>query len=98
MPHRVLLAGLFHETHTCLEGRMALADFQERCGAELWSAENDGSPLAGALEVARASAWDVIPVIDLRATPGPVVEERVVDRFWNDVASALDREESRGID
>jgi microcystin degradation protein MlrC len=98
MPHRVLLAGLFHETHTFLEGRTGLREFEERLGDVLWSAENDGSPLAGALEVARASGWDVIPVIDLRATPGPTVEDRVVERFWTEVAAALDREESRGID
>lgn len=98
MPRRVLIAGLFHETHTFLEGRTALVDFEEREGTELWSAENDGSPLAGALEVARSCHWDVIPVIDLRATPGPTVEDRVVDRFWTELAAALDREESRGLD
>src|SRR5262245_12206663 len=92
MPHRVLLAGLFHETHTFLEGRTRLADFEERLGDALWTAENDGSPLAGALEVARNSGWEVIPVIDLRATPGPTVEDAVVDRFWKEVAGALDRE------
>src|SRR5206468_2520463 len=79
-------------------GRTALEDFDERLGADLWSAENDGSPLAGTLAVARASRWDVVPVIDLRATPGPIVEDRVVDRFWNELAGALDREEPRGID
>jgi len=98
MPARVLIAGLFHETHTFLEGRTTLADFSERVGNELWSAEQDGSPLAGALEVARASAWEVIPAIDLRATPGPVVSNEVVDRFWNRVAEAIDRQESRGLD
>jgi microcystin degradation protein MlrC len=90
MAYRVLLAGLFHETHTFLEGRTTLSDFELRCGAELWSAENDGSPLAGALEVARSQRWEVIPAIDLRATPGPTVEDRVVDRFWDAVASAID--------
>jgi microcystin degradation protein MlrC len=98
MSRRVLLAGLFHETHTSLEGRTRVADFEERLGEALWSAENDGSPLAGALEIARKSGWDVIPVIDLRATPGPTVDDRVVERFWNEVAGALDHEDARGID
>ena len=98
MSRRVLIAGLFHETHTFLNERTALDDFEERRGTELWAAENDGSPLAGALDVARSHHWDVIPVIDLRATPGPIVEDRVVDRFWSEVAGALEREESRGID
>lgn len=98
MSHRVLLAGLFHETHTFLEGRTKLCDFEERVGDELWSAENDGSPLAGALEVARSKGWEVIPAIDLRATPGPVVEDTVVERFCSEVAGALDRQSPRGID
>jgi len=98
MPHRVLLAGLFHETHTFLEGRTALADFEERVDKALLSAEGDGSPLGGTLDVAKKCGWEVIPVIDLRATPGPTVEDRVVDRFWSAVAEALDREESHGID
>lgn len=98
MPHRVLLAGLFHETHTFLAGRTRLADFEERLGEALWSAENDGSPLAGALEVARTAGWEVIPAIDLRATPGPVVEDAVVERFWSEVARTLDGQEPRGID
>src|SRR5690349_8720190 len=98
MPHRVLLAGLFHETHTFLEGHTTLADFEERVGDALLSAEGDGSPLGGTLDVARKCGWEVIPVIDLRATPGPTVEDKVVERFWSAVAGALDRELSRGID
>jgi len=98
MPSRVLIAGLFHETHTFLDGRTRLGDFAERFGDELWSAEHDGSPLAGALEIARDRAWEVVPVIDLRATPGPIVADEVVDRFWTQLVAAIDREESRGLD
>lgn len=89
MSHRVLIAGLFHETHTFLAGRTTLADFEERVGDALWTAENDGSPLAGALGVARSQKWSVVPTIDLRATPGPMVEDAVVDRFWSVVEAAL---------
>jgi microcystin degradation protein MlrC len=98
MPHRVLLAGLFHETHTFLSGRTMQSEFDERVGQELWLAENDGSPLAGALEVARSQKWEVVPVIDLRAAPGPTVEDSVIARFWSSVESAIHAEESRGID
>jgi microcystin degradation protein MlrC len=98
MPKRVLLAGLFHETHTFLEGRTTLDDFQVRSGEELWTAENDGSPLAAALEIARAGQWEILPAIDLRATPGPTVEDRVVERFWGAVEETLNREAARGLD
>jgi microcystin degradation protein MlrC len=98
MSKRVLIAGLFHETHTFLDGRTSLAEFDERVGDQLWSAENDGSPLAGALGVARSEKWDVVPVIDLRATPGPMVDDAVVDRFWSAMERAIAAEEPRGID
>ncbi|HEY3965884.1 MAG TPA: M81 family metallopeptidase [Planctomycetaceae bacterium] len=98
MPHRVLIAGLFHETHTFLDGRTTLENFELRRGDELWSAENDGSPLSGVLAVARSQGWDVIPVIDLRATPGPIVSDEVVDLFWADLSAAIAREEDHRID
>lgn len=98
MSKRVLLAGLFHETHTFLEGRTTLADFQERVGDELRVAEGDGSPLSAMLEVARSGGWDVLPAIDLRATPGPTVEDRVVDRFWTEFETVARRERTQGID
>jgi len=98
MNHRVLLAGLFHETHTFLSGTMTLADFDERVGDALFSAEGDGSPLGGALEIAGADGWNVIPAIDLRATPGPTVADEVVDRFWSVLEETIRKEEPRGFD
>lgn len=82
MDKRVLLAGLFHETHTFLAGRTALADFQVRQGKQLLTAAGDGSPLAGALETADALDWVVLPAVDYRATPGPTVDDEVFESFW----------------
>ncbi|MFN9267463.1 MAG: M81 family metallopeptidase [Planctomycetaceae bacterium] len=98
MPHRVLLAGLFHETHTFLAGTTPLAQFQCRKQGELLTAAGDGSPLAGVLEVAHAAGWELLPAIDLRASPGPIVAEEVVEEFWHSVATVLDRELPRGLD
>lgn len=84
MLKRVLLAGLFHETHTFLAQRIELAQFQELVGDELFSARGDSSPLAGALQVADTCGWDVTPIIDLRATPGGIVADEVVERFWSE--------------
>lgn len=98
MSKRVLLAGLFHETHTFLEGRTTLGDFQVRVGNELWSAENDGSPLAAALEISRVEKWEVLPVIDMRATPGPTVTDEVVERFWGAVYEKLAHTQPTDLD
>lgn len=98
MSKRVLLAGLFHETHTFLNETTRLADFQVRHGDELFAARGDGSPLAGALEVADQAGWDVVPIIDLRATPSGTVEDGVIDVFWDAFRTAAEREIPRGID
>jgi microcystin degradation protein MlrC len=98
MSKRVLLAGLFHETNTFLNGLTSLADCQVRQGQQLWEAEGDASPLAGALEVAREKGWEVVPILDLRAMPGATVADTVVDLFWEAFRAAAEREQPRGID
>jgi microcystin degradation protein MlrC len=81
MSKRILVAGLFHETHTFLESTTSLDAFQQRLGEELFEARGDGSPLAGFLNVADASDWAVTPIIDLRATPSGIVEDKVLTHF-----------------
>src|SRR5690242_110610 len=98
MRKRVLLAGLFHETHTFLDGTSGLADFAVRRGDELFDASGDGSPLSGALEVAAASKWDVRPALDLRATPSAIVDDAVFTSFWDEFAAAYERERAAGLD
>lgn len=98
MARRILLAGLFHETHTYLEGRTTLEDFAVSRGPELLAKAGDGSPLAGFLEVAAAAGWTVVPAIDLRATPSALVEDAVLDRFWTEFAAVAQREAAAGLD
>lgn len=98
MLKRILLAGLFHETHTFLEGATPLADFSIRRGEELLLKEDDGSPLAGALNVARECGWQVLPSIDLRATPSATVEDAVLETFWEALVETFQRELPRGLD
>jgi microcystin degradation protein MlrC len=95
---RVLLAGLSHETHTFVQGLTRLTDFTVMCGEEMWQVEGGTSNLAGVLEVARAGAWDVIPVVLMRAIPGPLVADEVVERFWAAFREAAEREIPRGVD
>ncbi len=84
MPRRVLVAGLFHETHSFLRETTPLSAFQVRTGAKLLAARGDASPLAGVLDVADACDWEVVPAIDLRATPSGTVEDEVFERFWSE--------------
>ncbi len=98
MSKRVLLAGLFHETHTFLEGLTPLEAFDVRRGDELLAALDDGSPLGGVLMAAREHGWSVIPTIDLRATPSATVSDQVFELCWEEFQRIATKELAAGID
>jgi len=79
---RVLLAGLYHETHTFLQGLTHCVDCEIKRGNELIESPGEGSPLAGAVESARRFGWELLPAIDVRAMAGPTVADEVVQTFW----------------
>ena len=95
---RVLVAGLFHETNGFLEGHTALKDFEILRGEELLGVAGDVSPLAGVLEVADECHWEVLPGIDMRAVPGPIVEDQVLEVFWNEFKLMANLPVSQQID
>ncbi len=98
MRKRVLIAGLFHETHTFLSERTPWSAFSVRRGTELLSARNDGSPLSGVLDVAAEYDWDLIPAIDARATPSGIVEDAVFEQFWSELRDVAATALQQGID
>ncbi len=51
---RILIAGLFHETHTFLEGSTSLADFFILRDEQMLACYGDASPLGGVLETGQA--------------------------------------------
>lgn len=93
MRRRVLIAGLFHETHTFLIEQTPWSAFSVRRGNEFFATRGDGSPLAGVLDIADERGWDLIPTIDARATPSGTVEDAAFEQFWSELqplaASAL---------
>jgi microcystin degradation protein MlrC len=82
---RILIAGLFHETHTFLDGLTPLADFQIRRGEEMLTSRGDASPLGGVLEFAAANAWHMMPSVDYRAQPSATVADEVIHQFWQEL-------------
>jgi microcystin degradation protein MlrC len=95
---RVIIAGLFHETNGFLEGSTPLRDFEILRREEIFRAMGDVSPLAGALKVAEECDWEVLPAIDLRAVPGPIVDDEVLSVFWNEFQSVATSEAGRCAD
>jgi microcystin degradation protein MlrC len=94
---RIILASLFHETHTFLDGLTTLADFQIRRGDELFAFKGDASPLGGVMEIADAFGWQIIPTADYRAQPSAMVEDEVIEQFWNDIAPAAAKADYEAI-
>jgi len=86
---KVLFAGLFHETHTFLDGATQFADFEIRRDNELLRCAGDSSPLGGALESATKFGWEIIPTLDYRAAPGAIVADEVVETFWQELADRI---------
>jgi microcystin degradation protein MlrC len=98
MPKRVLLAGLFHETHTFLEGITPWAAWQVRRGDELLATEGDGSPLGAVVEFGRRNTWQLLPTIDVRANPSATAADEVVERFWGELRRRAEPELAAGVD
>ena len=95
---RILIAGLFHETHTFLDGATGLADFAIRRGDEMLACKGDASPLGGVLEFADEAGWEMIPLCDYRATPGAMVKDEVIESFWRDFETAATGPLDAGVD
>ena len=95
---RVILAGLFHETHTFLEGRTSLSEFEISRGDELLARRGDASPMGGFLEVADECGWDVVPTIDYRATPSATVGDEVFESFWVEFQERAQSTLAEGVD
>lgn len=81
----VFVAGLYHETHTFLDEKTSLEDFEIRREKELLNCTGDSSPMGGALECFDSWKWELTLGADYRATPSGTVEDEVVEAFWNDV-------------
>jgi microcystin degradation protein MlrC len=95
---RVLIAGLFHETHTFLDDVTPLEQFQFTRGKDFLSCEGDGSPLGGALEAAAKLDWDLIPTVDCRAQPSGTAADEVFEAFWADLRPQVEQAVASGID
>lgn len=95
---RILLAGLFHETHSFTEEVTGLADFAIRRGDDVLARRGDGSTIDGFLEVADAEGWDIVPVADYAALPSGIVAHEVLENFWAELRTTLDAALAHGLD
>ena len=94
MSKTVLLAGLFHETHTFLQqttGIDAFAEMALNTGQDVIANNlGNGSPTDGFLSYANERGWKLIPTIQMAAMPGGTVEDAAVDLFREHFFPGLD--------
>lgn len=96
--NRIFLARLFHETNTFAPGATQIEDFAILRGAELIATEGSGSTTGVAVSEADARDWQVIPSVDFSTSPGPMVDDLVVDRFLDALSQDLEIALQEGLD
>ncbi|MGY9033261.1 MAG: M81 family metallopeptidase [Rhodobacterales bacterium] len=93
---RVLLAGLFHETHSFLHQKTGLDAFAVgglNIGQEVITKNaGNGSPTDGFLDYAGSQDWEIVPAIQMAANPSGMVTQDVIDIFYKHFFEAFDRE------
>ncbi len=87
MSRRILFGGIFHETHTFLDEITGLDQFTISLGEQVHQSRGDGSVVDGFLHVAEEQNWQVLPTLNLRATPSGMVKDEVLDFFWKEFES-----------
>ncbi len=98
MSARILLAGLYHETHTFLDATTGFAEMRMRRGAEILARGGDGSTIDGFLSVAERLGWEVIPTVDYSAMPSGTIEEAVLEQYWRELEPMARDAIAKGLD
>ncbi len=86
---KILLAGIFHETHSFTDDRTTMDDFMIHRGQALLDRIGDGSQVDGFLATAKRLGWEVIPTANYLCGASGMVEHAVFERFWQDVEPVL---------
>ena len=95
---RVLVAGLFHETHTFLEGTTPWDAFDVWQGDDLLSLRGQASPIGGVLDYAFQNDWEVVPTVFATAVPSATVDDNAFERFWELFRTTAAEPIQRGVD
>lgn len=98
MKPRILFTGLFHETHTFVDGTTAWADFEVTRDEAILNKLGDASPTDGFLSVAQEEGWTVVPTIDARAAPSATVEDAMFETFWREFETRARPALAAGVD
>src|SRR3569833_1956245 len=95
---RILLAGIFHETHSFSDDRTGIDDFLIHRGQGLLDKIGDGSQVDGFLTTAKRLGWEVVPAATYLAGASGMVDHAVFETFWDEVKPVLVSALAEGLD
>lgn len=98
MSKRILLAGLFHETHTFLDEITRADAVRARHGEEVLARRGDASTIDGFLSVAERKGWHVVPLLDVGAMPSGTLDHAVFLGFWQAFERGARAALEKGVD
>ncbi len=87
----ILFAGIFHETNCFLLEKTKMKDFDILKNNEIFELKGDCSQVSGFLDFALSNNLNIIPIANYTATPSGIVEDQVLNNFWNDFENELDQ-------
>jgi microcystin degradation protein MlrC len=95
---RVLIAGIFHETHSFSGDVTGLSGFVIHRGREITARRGDASQVDGFLSVAEREGWEVVPGAIYTGGASGIVDHAVFEAFWDEVKPALQKALAQGLD
>lgn len=98
MGPRILLAGLYHETHTFIDEITRAGAVTTHRGEALLGRRGDGSTIDGFLSVAAREGWQVVPALDIGAMPSGTLDHAVFEEFWTEFEAVARRALQGGLD
>jgi len=99
MRRRIVVARLFHETNTFLEGYTCIKQFCIKKGRELINnIKGDNSTLNAFIQYAKTKKYIIIPAVDMTAMPGPIVKDFVIEEFLRSFKLIIEQELDKRID
>ena len=95
---KILLAGIFHETHSFTDDRTTIAQFTIHRGQALLDRIGDGSQVDGFLATAKRLGWEVVPTATYLCGASGMVEHAVFEAFWDETEPVLVQAIADGLD
>jgi microcystin degradation protein MlrC len=95
---RVLIAALFHETHTFLDEVTRADATRVRRGTAVLARKGDASTVDGVLQVAEREGWEIVPTLDVSATPSGTLDHGIFEAFWTEFEAAARPALAAGVD